>query len=184
MRYNRREVETIKLGVCNIESLGLSGKEVLEQSVAWLKEKYMTTKDVRYLDKAVWHIYAYLELGYPYECGEKEFQPVLDMLGESRKEIFPRQVYGSDRIPLKKTRISRLLGKWNPGLQSMKITEAVEDIISKSENQQIGEYTYHCGKVVTQEGNDTLWEKTFKLYVRKNEVVFQNVNENRYYMLG
>lgn len=66
-RYNSMEVEVIKLGLYNIEDLGLSSKDVLEQSVVWLREKYEITGDARYLDKAVWHIYAYLEMGYPYE---------------------------------------------------------------------------------------------------------------------
>ena len=132
-RYNGMEVESIKLGVRNIEDLGLSSKDALEQSVVWLREKYETTGDVRYLDKAVWHIYAYLEMGYPYESGEEEFQAVLDALGEKEEEVFPKRSWGSKKVPLKKMRINRLLGKWNPGLQSMKISDAVEDIIEKPE---------------------------------------------------
>ena len=183
-RYNGMEVESIKLGVRNIEDLGLSSKDALEQSVVWLREKYETTGDVRYLDKAVWHIYAYLEMGYPYESGEEEFQAVLDALGEKEEEVFPKRSWGSKKVPLKKMRINRLLGKWNPGLQSMKIYDAVEDIIEKTRNRQIGEYTYHCGRVIKQDGENTLWENTCKLYVRDEEVVFHNVNKGKYYILA
>ena len=91
MRYNSVEVEVIKLGLDNIEALGLSGKEVLKQSIVWLREKYETTDDARYLDKAVWHIYAYLEMGYPYESGKEEFQAVLDALGEKEEDVFPKR---------------------------------------------------------------------------------------------
>ena len=183
-RYNVMEVEGIKLGVRNIEDLGLSSKDVLEQSIFWLRDKYEMTGDVRYLDKAVWHIYAYLEMGYPYESGKKEFQAVLDALGEKEEDVFPKRSWGSKKIPLKKMRINQLLGKWNPGLHSMKISDAVEDIIEKSLNRQIGEYTYHCGKVIKQDGENTLWENTCKLYVREKEVVFHNVNKGKYYILG
>lgn len=184
-RYNSMEVEVIKLGLYNIEALGLSSKEVLEQSVVWLREKYETTGDVRYLNKAVWHIYAYLEMGYPYESGKAEFQAVLDALGEKEEEMFPKRSYGgSKKIPLKKMRINQLLGKWNPGLHSMKISDAVEDIIEKSRNRQIGECTYHCGRVIKQDGANTLWENTCRLYVREEEVVFQNVNKGKYYILA
>lgn len=184
MRYNSVEVEVIKLGLDNIEALGLSGKEVLKQSIVWLREKYETTDDARYLDKAVWHIYAYLEMGYPYESGKEEFQAVLDALGEKEEDVFPKRSWGSKKIPLKKMRINQLLGKWNPGLQSMKISDAVEDIIEKSRNRQIGEYTYHCGKVIKQDEENTLWENTCKLYVRDEEVVFHNVNRGKYYILA
>ena len=183
-RYNGMEVEGIKLGVRNIEDLGLSSKDALEKSVVWLREKYEITGDVRYLDKAVWHIYAYLEMGYPYESGEEEFQAVLDALGEKEEEVFPKRSWGSKKVPLKKMRINRLLGKWNPGLQSMKISDAVEDIIEKTRNRQIGEYTYHCGRVIKQDGENTLWENTCKLYVRDEEVVFHNVNKGKYYILA
>ncbi len=40
MRYNGVEVEAVKAGVRNVESLGLSSGEVLRQSVVWLTEKY------------------------------------------------------------------------------------------------------------------------------------------------
>ena len=163
-RYNSMEIEIIKLGVCNIETLGLSSKNILERSVIWLREKYETTGDVRYLDKAVWHIYAYLEMGYPYESGKAEFQAVLGALGEKEEDVFPKRSWGSKKIPL--------------------ISDAVEDIIEKSLNRQIGEYTYHCGRVIKQEGENTLWENTCKLYVREEEVVFQNVNKGKYYILG
>ncbi|MCI9152607.1 hypothetical protein D3Z53_15645 [Lachnospiraceae bacterium] len=183
-RYNGMEVEVVKLGLCNIEDIGLSSKEVLEQSVVWLREKYETTGDARYLDKAVWHIYAYLEMGYPYESGRAKFQTVLDALGEKEEDVFPKRSWGGKKVPLKKMRINQLLGKWSRGLQSMKISDAVEDIMEKSLNRQIGEYTYHCGKVVKQDGEDTLWENTCKLYVREEEVVFHNVNKGKYYILG
>lgn len=183
-RYNSVEVEVIKISLCNIESLGLSGKDILEQSVIWLREKYEITGDARYLDKAVWHIYAYLEMGYPYESGRENFQTVLDALGEKEEDVFPKRSWGKKKVPLKKMRINQLLGKWNRGLQSMKISDAVEDIIEKSLNRQIGEYTYHCGKIIRQDGENTLWENTCKLYVREEEVVFHNVNKGKYYILG
>ena len=66
----------------------------------------------------------------------------------------------------------------------MKISDAVEDIIEKSRNRQIGEYTYHCGRVIKQDGANTLWENTCRLYVREEEVVFQNVNKGKYYILA
>lgn len=184
MGYDSMEMEIIRLGLRDIERRGLSAKEVLKQSVIWLGEKYEMTKDERYLDKAVGHIHAYLEMGYPYENGEKEFQVILDMLGQKVEDVFPKRNMKNEKVPLRKSRINQLLGKWNPGLHSMKIADAVDDIIDKSLNRQIGEYTYHCGKVIKQNGNDALWEKTFKLYVREDEVIFQDVNQGQYYMLG
>ena len=56
MLYNTVQVEVIKLGICNIEGLGLSSKDILIRSVAWLREKYEMFHEELYLQKAVWHI--------------------------------------------------------------------------------------------------------------------------------
>lgn len=184
-RYNSVEVEVIKLSLRNIEGLGLSSADVLRQSVDWLREKYETTKDARYLDKAVWHIYAYLGMGYPYENGKEEFQSILDILGEKAEDVFPKRYWTNEKkVPLKKMRIYQLLGRWNPGLQSMKVADAVDDIIAKSQNREVGEYLYHCGKVIQQDGDKILWEHTFRLYIREDEAVFYDVNNGKYYVLG
>lgn len=60
----------------------------------------------------------------------------------------------------------------------------VEDIMDKVSNGEEGEYIYHCGKVIKQDADHILWEKTFKLYVNEEETVFHNINENRYYVLS
>ena len=80
MFYNKVEVKAIILAVYNIESLGLNSSRILLKSIVWLCKQYETTKENLYLEKAMWHIYAYLELGYPYETGEREFNIVLKYL--------------------------------------------------------------------------------------------------------
>ena len=172
MLYNTVQVEVIKLGICNIEGLGLSSKDILIRSVAWLREKYEMFHEELYLQKAVWHIYAYLDLGFPYEEGQKEFQKILSHLKLTVEEVFP----------LSKTNVRNLLGKWNPRMHSMKITDAVEDIITKVAGKEEGEYTYYCGKMLIQEGEEALWEHTFRLYIRKQEAIFYDVNRNRHYI--
>lgn len=74
MFYNKVEVKAIILAVYNIESLGLDSSRILLKSIVWLCKQYETTKENLYLEKAMWHIYAYLELGYPYETGERQFK--------------------------------------------------------------------------------------------------------------
>lgn len=182
--YNAVEVEAIKSGIGNIESFGLSCREILIKSVSWLKEQYERTEDLRYLQKAVWHMYAYLELGFSYESGEQEFHPILDYLELNAEELFPRKKWRRKEIPLTKMAVSQLLGKWNPSLHSMKISDAVKDIIDKAANRKEGEYVYHCGKIIRQEGGELLWEKTFKLYVNGGSAILHNINENQYYILA
>ena len=46
-----------------------------------------------------------------------------------------------------------------------------------------GTYLYHCGKQLAQNGEDGLWEHTFRLRIQDGEAIFHNVNQNRYYLL-
>lgn len=183
MYYNEIEVEAIKSGIGGIESVKKNSREILISSVAWLIEKYDTVSDKQYLEKAVWHIYAYLELGYPYESGRDVFDKVLQKLGQSREELFPANQWFYKPMILKRSNINQLLGKWNPKLQSMKIKEAVEDIVNNVEDGRKGTFLYHCGKIIRESEGEMLWEKTFKLYVYEDEAILRDINKNKYYLL-
>ncbi|MEE1087293.1 MAG: hypothetical protein U0L05_09140 [Schaedlerella sp.] len=64
MLYDQIEVEAIKLAVKGIEKKGITCEQVLLKSIIYLKEKYEFFQDKSFLEKAMWNIYAYLELGY------------------------------------------------------------------------------------------------------------------------
>ncbi len=181
--YNVIEIEGIKMAVCNIENRGLNSRDSLLSSISYLRWKYELTGEKEYLFKTISHIYAYLELGFPYERGKQEFLKVTSYLDIDIDYIFPEQKWRNQKILLTKTNIRNLLGRWNPGLHCMKISDVVEDIIEKVQNRQEGEYLYHSGKILTQEGSETLWENTFKLYIEENEAILQDVNRQKYYEL-
>lgn len=183
MFYNRVEVEAIKLAVSNMEYLNISSREALLDSIIWLREKYEITEEEKYILKAITHIYAYLELGYPFQTGEKEFSKVLSCAGKSADELFPKEQWQYKRIRFNKTNVRNLLGRWNPGLHSMKIMDAVNDIYSKVLDKERGRYLYHSGKVLESQGDNTLWENTFELTIG-DEIIFHNINMNKYYILG
>ena len=128
MLYNGVEVQTIKLVLSGTESTGISSKQVLLNCIVYLTETYRKSQKFSYLEKAVWHIYAYLELGFSYADGEEIFQTVLDFLCLTREEVFPIQYFGK-KVTLNKSAIRKILGKWNPKLHSMKVSEAVNDIL-------------------------------------------------------
>lgn len=183
MLYDEVEVAAIKLALYNVDVFGETEKEILIKSVVWLRDIYERHGDVIYLKKAVWHIYAYLELGFPFESGAKEFQAVLSHMGKSAEEVFPASRYFCRKVKLNKTNIRNLLGKWNSRLQSMKVEEAVTDIIKKIQEKQEGEYIYHSGKAIEETADKTLWEHTFKLYVKQDEAIFYDINKNKFYVL-
>ena len=73
MLYNGVEVQTIKLVLSGTESTGISSKQVLLNCIVYLTEKYRESREFSYLEKAVWHMYAYLEFGIFLMQTEKKF---------------------------------------------------------------------------------------------------------------
>lgn len=124
-----------------------------------------------------------MELGYPYSDGENDFQSILDYLHLNKEDTFPDEKWLSTAIPLSKSAVRNILGKWNPNLHSMKVADAVQDIIKNITEKREGVYTYFSGKVIKEDVDKTLWEKTFKLYIRPEESVLYDVNRNKYYTL-
>ncbi len=183
MLYDEVEVAAIKLALYNVDVFGEAEKGILIKSITWLKEFYDKSGDDIYLQKAIWHIYAYLELGFPFESGTEEFQAVLERMGKEAEEVFPESRYFYRKLKLNKTNVRNLLGKWNSRLQSMKVEEVVSDIIEKVQEKKEGEYVYHSGKVIKETKEKTLWEHTFKLFVKQDEAVFYDINKNKHYVL-
>lgn len=181
MFYDGVEVAGIKMSVAGIESLGISSKQVLLKSIKHLCSDFEKFHEISYLKKAMWHIYAYMELGYPFQDGEESFHTILDYLHLDKKDVFPDEKWLYKAMPLSKSAIRNILGKWSPNLHSMKITDAVEDIIKNITEKSSGVYTYYSGKVIAQDEDKTLWDKTFKLYIQSDEAVLYDVNRNKYY---
>lgn len=183
MLYNTVEIEGIKLALSNMEHQGKKCRETLLSSIRWLREYYERTGDEDYLKRAVWHMYAYLDMGFPYKDGKEEFMYILGCLHTSAEELDPPLKERYKKVRASKMGINNLLGSWNPKLQCMKIGEAVQDIIDKVDSRKIGEYTYYCGRLIREENGEGLWEHTFRLYVREDENIFYDVRNNLYYEL-
>lgn len=182
MYYDSIMVATIKLAVANLERVGAISKEVLLESIGWLRLKYEQEKDPIFLHKAICHVYAYLELGFPYEDGVHEFQKVLNYLNLDKDTAFSSLQCKSKKLKVTKYNIRNILGRWNPRLHSMKIAEVVSDIYDKVIEKKIGEYLYYSGKIISSSESDTLWEQTYWLYVHTDEAILYDVNRNKYYV--
>ena len=182
MFYDAVEVAAVKIAVSNVESLGIYSKDVLIKSIVWLRENYELSGKILYLEKAVWNIYAYLELGFSYDDGREEFQKVATYLHMDMERLFPSRRWQRQRILLNKTNVRNLLGRWNPVLHSMKISEVVTDILDKVSENKKGDYVYYCGKILEESENQKLWEHTFRLSVRKDEATFYDINRSKYYV--
>lgn len=181
MLYDKYLVSCIIFALSEYGYSALCAKDILLDSICWLREAYNRNADDMLLKKAVNHAYAYLEMGYDYNVGKNVFEMLVKDLGMSVEEVFPANEWIYRKRPLTKVGIRNVMGRWNPNLQSMKINEVVQDIYDNIRYHRVGEYLYHSGRVLCQEGEKTLWENTYRLYVTENENIFHDVNHNQYY---
>lgn len=182
MLYNEIEIAAIKLAVYNGGKHRISPQAVLLKSISWLCDLYECDKNEIYLQKAVWSIYAYLELGFLYKEGERIFEKVLGYLKKDKSELFPEERFEVKKMKITKTNIRNLLGNWNPVYHSMHIQDVVNDIYNKMLTQEQGTYTYHSGKAIEDTKNIELWEKTYRLIIDDTNIMFYDVRKNRYYV--
>lgn len=165
-------IESIKLAYGSVQYKGLPIKETFFKSIDLLKNHYEETKNIRYLEVALLHIQAYLEMGFPYEQGESVFAEVLRKLGTTRESEFPRRFYASSSIKLNKSQVRSMIRKWPASpYQKMKIDEVVADIIQKVQKKQSGIYYYQCA--VTKE--------VYELTIQEEEIFFYDVSRGLFY---
>ena len=182
MYIHRTSVEIIKIALAAAQYYSIRCKDVLLGTTSWLRERYEATGNETFLHKAVQHIYAYIELGFPFQDHIDEFRVITDYLGKPLEELFPEEIWKYTKIKLTKTAIHDLLGNWNSRLQSMKVADVINDIYDNVTNMREGEYLYHSGKMLTQDNADILWEHTFILYIQAEEAIFHDVIKNKYYV--
>lgn len=184
MKYSTVEVEGIKLAVSRFyKTDALRCREILMESIRWLRERYERLQEEEDLQKALCHMEAYGELGFAYEDIQEEAEIIcgfLDAGGKTRREL---QRHFCKKVVINKSRVNQLLGRWNPARHSMRIRDAVEDIIRKVSDQEEGIFLYHCGRMIAGGREDGLWEHTFRLQIQDGEAIFHDVNQNRYYLL-
>lgn len=181
MIYDKVLVHSIILAVSGFGWNALPHRDVLLKSIDLLYEKYKQDNDKEHLYKAINHAYAFLQMGFDYEQGKETFEPVVEALSMTMEEVFPAKEWIYKKRTLTKCGIHGIIERWNPNLQSMKIMEVVNDVYDNIRYKRIGDYLYHSGKILCQDGDKTLWENTYWLYVREDENIFYHVNRNQYY---
>lgn len=178
IEINRGIVASVKIAVMRLEYENLSAKKTLVESTELLRTFYCQTKNKGYLSAAVTRIQAYLELGFCYEDNQELFDAVLHEAGTSRQLQFPKRCYCSERVPLTRSQVRQLLGRWTGSRYStMKIQDAVDDIINKVSAEKLGKYEYHSNANPSGGGHDMVYE----LYIEKDDSYLYNVQTNRYY---
>lgn len=165
-------IEAIKLAAGSVQYKNISVKDTFLMAVNQLYQYYLNSNDINYLETAMLHIQAYLEMGFPYENGKNLYDNILEKLGTTKELEFPKRFYVSKTIKLNKTQVKSMIKKWPTSPhQEWKIDEIVEDIMEKVKNKKIGIYYYKCA--VT---NDV-----YELVINEIEMFFHDIRRGIFY---
>lgn len=165
-------IEAIKLAAGSVQYKNLSVQDTFIGAVSQLYQYYQNSQNIKYLETALLHIQAYLEMGFSYEQGKAIFDAVLKGLGTTRKMEFPRKFYSAKQIKLNKTQVKSMIKKWPASpRQSMKIDEVTADIIKKVQQKDIGIFYYRCA----------VTEDLYELVISDKESFFHDVRRGIFY---
>lgn len=143
----RNAVDQIKPILRNLVFQRVSVSSWMRERIRYLLGCDSCFGDEIYLQIALAHMQAYMEMGFCYTDNEDCFDEVLTRLNTCRELQFPRMLFPAKRIPVNKSRIKLAIGKWRPS-RAHAITgiQLVSDIITKIKLHQEGyfEYYQHC----------------------------------------
>ncbi|EET61504.1 hypothetical protein BRYFOR_06679 [Marvinbryantia formatexigens DSM 14469] len=165
-------IEAIKMAAGSVQYKNLSVKTTMIKAAEQLYWYYEKLKDMRYLETAMLHMQAYLEMGFAYDEGAEVFERILEGLGTTREIQFPDKFYASKKIKLNKSRVRSMLRRWPASSrQGMKIGEVVEDIITKVRTKETGIFGYECAAT----------GDFYELVVGEEETFFHDIRSGIFY---
>lgn len=174
-----RQLYIMMLSFQTLQGKGISVKETFYLSLEHLLWWYQESQDMRYLDLALLHMQAYVNMGFA--INEKN-QTICDILKESHKTIddfFPRGHLPGKRVKLNKTQVRSMIGRWKPSKNSpMTIGQLVDDIIQKVKTHQIGRYVYEYHRAGNSADEDA---EVYELVINEEESYFYDVKKFRFY---
>lgn len=170
---NRLYIEAIKMAAGSVQYKNLSVKNTFIDTVSQLYQYYERFQNIKYLETAILHIQAYLEMGFPYEDGKPIYDIILEKLNTTKELKFPKKFYFARKIKLNKTQVKSMIKKWPASPhQNMKIDEVVEDIIEKVKQKETGIFYYKCA----------ITEDLYELVIHEKETFFHDLRRGIFYI--
>lgn len=172
----RVKIEAIKIVLGTLPYVGISVEDAMKMIVSEFEYFYEISNSEKYLQCALLHIQAYLEMGFNYN---EDFNKILNVLGIERDDIFPKKFY-TEKIKLNKSQVRSMLGKWKPG-NTMKIGEVVEDIINRVKFQREGIVYYKNDGTKKDLQNMDSEIEVYELVINKKETYFHDIKRKKYF---
>lgn len=168
----KQYIEAIKMAAGSVQYKNISVNDTFITAVTQLYNYFEDSGNTNYLEAAILHIQAYLEMGFSYDTGKTIFDAVLKELGTTREMEFPKRFYSSKQVKVNKSQIRSMIRKWPASpKQELKIDDVVLDIIDKVTKREKGIFYYRCAVI-----NDM-----YELVITDNEMFFHDLTRGVFY---
>lgn len=181
MNESKETTAAIKLIIGSLPYQGISVINTMKKVMEYLCIYYEKTLEKKYLEIAIMHMRAYIEMGFVYDELKRQFDFVLTLAGVSKKEIY-RNVSGENQSTKKmsKSEIRSMIRRWTSSKYHTKSKdEVVEDIMDKVERRSMGIYYYHSNQNPKNPKSDDV----YALVINEFESYFHDIKRNKYFKL-
>ena len=178
MDESKETIAAIKLIIGSLPYQGISVINTMKKVMEYLCVYYEKTLEKKYLEIALIHMRAYIELGFVYDELKHPFDFVLKLAGVSKEEIY-RNVSGENQSTKKvsKSEVRSMIRRWTSSKYHTKSKdEVVEDIIDKVERRLLGIYYYHSNQ-------NPKSDDVYELVINEFESYFHDIKRNKYFKL-
>lgn len=145
MEWTEKDIPFVREAMQRVTLLHMDIQETYGKLIALYAEHYRRFEDEAFLRLAYLHMQGYLEQGFPYEDSKALFQEILDWAGKGSLLEFLRGIrYQCERLPLNRSQIDAVLGRWNVSRRrSGNRPQVIEDIWDKIARRAQGVYCYY-----------------------------------------
>ncbi len=157
---------------------GLSIRDTIRESLAYLKDWYQMTGERRYLEIAILQIRAGFQLKM-LSMEELEFyHEVCEQMSLTLEDILRENLLIAKEIKLNRAQIKSMIRKWMPSKKNpMTIMQVVDDIIDKVANHRFGHYYYRY----TRGQGESTQEDIYELVINTSECYFLDIKDFKIY---
>lgn len=180
MDESKETTAALKLIIGSLPYQGISIINTMNKVMEYLCIYYEKTLEKKYLEIAMMHMRAYIELGFVYDELKHQFDFILKLAGVSKEEIYRNVSCENQSRKTSRSEIRSMIRRWTSSKYHTKSKdEVVEDIMDKVERRSMGIYYYHSN----QNPKNPKLDDVYVLVINEFESYFHDIKRNKYFKL-
>ena len=162
---------------------GVSVEETICMNLKFLKDWYIMSGNTQYIELALLQLKVAVSLGVSFKKYMELCKDICFLAKTDMDDIVKQRIVQTKTVPLTRPQIKNIIRKWMPSRDNpMTISEVIDDIISKVENNEIGHYFYTYGKAKKNTEYSRIREDNYELVITETESYFVDLKNFQFYI--